>query len=61
MSSSELQSVTPAEDFDYVCPRCTRQGEGILVRTDDSIVVDPAASEVVEEVESFCYLGCIVD
>ena len=46
---------------DYVCPRCTRQRQGFPVQTDDSIIVGPAASEVVEEVESFCYLGSIVD
>ena len=58
---SGLPSVTRARDYDYVCPRCIRQRQGIPVRADDSIVVGPAVSEVVEEVESFCYLGSIVD
>ena len=56
---SGLRSVNRARD--YVCPRCTRQRQGIPVQTNDTIVVDPAANEVVEEVESFCYLGNIVD
>ena len=56
---SGLQSVTRARD--YVCPACTRRGQGIPSQTDDSVVIGTAESEVVEEVESFCYLGSIVD
>ena len=56
---SGLQSVTLARD--YVCPTCTRRRQGNPTQTDDSIVLGPAVGEVVEEVESFCYLGSIVD
>ena len=56
--------MTRARDYDYVCPTCTRRRQGNRTtsnHTDDSIVLGPTETEVVEEVESFCYLGSIVD
>ena len=56
---SGLQSVILARD--YVCPTCIRRRQGHPTHIDDSIVLGSADNEVVEEVESFCYLGSIVD
>ena len=57
---SGLQSVAHARD--YVCPTCTRRRHGgTAIPQSDEIVVGPAVNDVVEEVETFCYLGSVVD
>ena len=55
---SGLQNVSHARDF--VCASCIRRRDGRPAQTDD-IVLGPMESDVVEEVESFCYLGSILD
>ena len=59
---SGLQFVTQARDYDYFCPTSTRCRQGystMSTQVDDTIVLGPAKTEVVEEVESLCYLGSI--
>ena len=60
-SGLRVRSVTEEIAREYVCPTCIRSRQGHPTRIDDSIVLGPAESEMVEEVESFCYLGSMVD
>ena len=55
---SGLQNVSHAREF--VCATCIRRRDGLTVQTED-IVLGPSESDVVEEVESFCYLGSVLD
>ena len=57
---SGLQSVTGPGARDFVCSTCRRREQGNVPQPED-IPVGPSESDVVEEVESFCYLGSIVD
>ena len=56
--------MTLARDYDCVCPTCTRRRQGYPTtssKVDDFILFGPAEPEAVEEFESFCYLGSIVE
>ena len=55
---SHLQNVLAARD--YVCPRCVRLRNGPITQPED-VIIGPEEGDVVEEVESFCYLGTLVD
>ena len=55
---SGLQNVRTAREF--VCPACTRRRHGPPIQPED-IAIGPEDSDLVAEVESFCYLGTIVD
>ena len=57
---SGLQNVRLARNF--VCPACIRLGEGDEDALDrEDIVLGPREEDVVREVETFCYLGDVVD
>ena len=57
---SGLQSVTGPGARDFVCSACRRREQGNAPQPED-ILIGPSESGVVEEEESFCYLGSIVD
>ena len=57
---SELPNVNVALRMNFVCSTCRGHRNDQPMQT-DNIALGPTGSDVVEEVESFCYLGSIVD
>ena len=55
---SGLQNVRQARNRNYVCPTCTTP---VIAVEEEHIILGPGSDSVVEEVESFTYLGDVVD
>ena len=57
---SGQKNVLDAQNYDYVCPAC-EQPDGDDGLEQEHISLGPGSENVIEEVETFTYLGDIVD